>query len=101
VKQRNLNDQQRYKKLYAIDIWDYKNYNLIVDTSERTPEEILAIILTEFKARKMKKGIGETVIEQTAISKTKHKKSLLKNLVLLLALVVIIGIWMMTVMLAK
>jgi cytidylate kinase len=57
VKERNLNDQQRYKKLYDIDVRDYKNYNLVVDTSERTPEEILAIILAEFKARRMKKGI--------------------------------------------
>jgi Na+/H+ antiporter NhaC len=73
----------------------------VVDTSERTPEEILAIILAEFKARRMKKGIWETASEQKAISKAKHKKSLLKNLVLLLALVIIAGIWIMTVMLAR
>jgi hypothetical protein len=72
-----------------------------VDTSEKTPEEILAIILTEFKARKMKKGLGETATEQKAISKAKHKKSLFKNLVLLLALVIIAGIWIMAIMLAK
>jgi hypothetical protein len=101
VKERNLKDQQRYKKLYAVDVWDYKQYNLVVDTSQRTPEEILDIILAEFKARKIKKGIGETETEQRAISKAKHKKSLLKNLLLLLALIVIVGIWMMTVMLAK
>ncbi len=101
VKERNLNDQKRYKKLYDIDIRNYKNYNLVVDTSERTPPEILDIILTEFKNRKLKKGIGETEQEKKAISKANHKKSLLKNILLLLALLVIAGIRIGTVLLHK
>ncbi|MDR0860403.1 MAG: hypothetical protein LBO09_05535 [Candidatus Peribacteria bacterium] len=55
VKERNLNDQERYKKLYDINVWDYKNYTLVIDTSERTPEEVLEILLKEFKLRKIKK----------------------------------------------
>jgi cytidylate kinase len=101
VKERNLNDQKRYKKLYDIDIRNYKNYNLVIDTSERTPPEILDIILTEFKNRKLKKGIGETEQEKKAISKANHKKSLLKNIFLFLALLVIAGIRIGTVMLHK
>jgi len=101
VKERNLNDQKRYQKLYDINIRDFKNYNLVIDTSERTPTEIMDIILTEFKNRKLKKGIGETEQEKKAISKAQHKKSLLKNILLLLALVVIAGIWIGTTMLYK
>lgn len=92
VKNRNNNDQERYKKLYNIDVWNYKNYSLVVDTSERTPEEILEIILEEFKLRKIKKGIGETDEEKKLISKAKNKKSLLKNILLLLALLVMAGL---------
>ena len=97
VKERNLNDAERYKKLYDIDVWDVKNYSLVIDTSERTPQEILEIILTEFKVWKLKKGIGNTEGEKKAISKAQHKKSLLKNILLLLALLVIAGIWIGTV----
>jgi cytidylate kinase len=93
VKERNLHDQQRYKKLYDLDVRAYKNYNLIVDTSERTPAEILEIILQEFKAWRLKKGITESPAEAKALSKAKHKKSLLKNILLLVALLVIAGIW--------
>lgn len=101
VKERNLNDQQRYKKLYDVDVRDYQNYDLIIDTSERTPQEILDIILAEFEARKTKKGIDDTTANQKTHPKAKHKKSLLKNLVLLFALVVIIGIWITAFMLSK
>jgi cytidylate kinase len=56
VKERNLNDQARYKKLYDIDVWDYKNYTLVIDTTDRTPAEILEILLKEFKLWKIKKS---------------------------------------------
>jgi cytidylate kinase len=42
-------------KLYNVDLWNPNNYNLVIDTSERTPEEVLQIILDEFKAYKWKK----------------------------------------------
>ena len=57
VQERNLNDKTRYKKLYNIDVRNYKNYSLVIDTSERTPEEILDIVLNEFKNRQLKKGV--------------------------------------------
>jgi cytidylate kinase len=93
VKERNLNDQQRYKKLYDLDVRAYHNYNLVIDTSERTPEEVLDIILQEFKDWRLKKGITETPLEAKVLSKAKHKKRLWKNIVLLVALLVVGGIW--------
>jgi cytidylate kinase len=96
VQERNLHDAQRYKKLYDIDVRDYKNYTLVIDTSERTPAEIVDIILQEFQAWKLKKCIAETPQAQKALSKAKHKKSLLRNILLLVALVVIAGIRIFT-----
>jgi cytidylate kinase len=101
VKQRNLNDQQRYKKLYNVDVRDYKHYTLVIDTSKRTPAEILEIVLQEFAARKIKKGIAETPEEAKTLSKAKHKKSLLKNTLLLGALLVIAGFWIITTLLSR
>ncbi|MDR2190140.1 MAG: hypothetical protein LBP53_02920 [Candidatus Peribacteria bacterium] len=103
VKARNLKDQQRYKKLYNIEVWKYENYTLVIDTTERTPEEIVDIILKEFEARQLKhkKGNGKNKAETPPLSKANRKPSLLKNVLLLLALGVIVGIRVVAVMLAN
>lgn len=48
TKKRNQDDQNRYLSLYNIDLWDSTQYNLTIDTSKLTPEEIVEKILTEF-----------------------------------------------------
>jgi cytidylate kinase len=47
--------ETRLKKLYGIDIYEYKNFDLVIDTTERTPAEVFEIILNEFKTWKIKK----------------------------------------------
>ncbi len=89
VKERNSSDEARYMKLYNIDLWNPKHYNLVIDTSERTPEEVLQIILNEFKAYKRKKWIAETDEEKKALRKSKARTKLLKDIALLLALILI------------
>ena len=89
VKERNSSDEARYMKLYNVDLWNPHNYNLVIDTSDRTPEEVLQIILYEFKAYKLKKWIAETPEEKKALRKSKAKTKLLKDIALLLALMLI------------
>ena len=48
TRKRNQDDQNRYLSLYNIDLWDPTQYNLTIDTSKLTPEEIVEKILTEF-----------------------------------------------------
>ena len=48
TRKRNQDDQNRYLSLYNIDLWDSTQYNLTIDTSKLTPEEIVGKILTEF-----------------------------------------------------
>lgn len=98
VKERNSSDETRYKKLYNIDLWNPNNYNLVIDTSERTPEEVLQIILDEFKAYKWKHQIAETDEEKKEMRKTKRKTKLLKDIALLLALILIFCWWLFTIM---
>ena len=98
VKERNSSDEARYIKLYNIDLWNPKHYNLVIDTSERTPEEVLQIILDEFKAFKRKHQIAETPEEKKALKKTKAKTKLLKDIALLLALILITCWWLFTIM---
>ncbi len=97
VKERNSSDEKRYMKLYNVDLWNPENYNLVIDTSERTPEEVLQIILDEFKAYKRKKWIAETPEEKKALRKSKAKTKLLKDIALLLALVLITCWWLFTI----
>ncbi len=98
VKERNSSDEKRYQKLYNVDLWNPNNYNLVIDTSERTPEEVLQIILDEFKAYKRKKWIAETPEEKKALRKSKAKTKLLKDIALLLALILMICRWLFTIM---
>jgi hypothetical protein len=62
---------------------------LVIDTSERTPEEVLQIILNEFKAYKWKHQIAETDDEKRALRKSKAKTKLLKDIALLVALILV------------
>lgn len=48
VHARNIEDENRYLKLYGIHYFDPKNYDLVVDTGDKTPDEIMAIILEAY-----------------------------------------------------
>lgn len=98
VKERNSSDAERYKKLYDVDLWDYNNYNLVIDTTNRTPEEALQIILDEFQEFKFRKWIAETPEEKKSLRKANKKKNLLKSFALLLALILMFCWWLFTIM---
>ena len=98
VKERNSSDEERYKKLYDVDLWNPNNYNLVIDTSERTPEEILQIILDEFKAYKLKKWIAETDEEKKELRTANKKSRLIKSIALLIALILMIFWRLFTIM---
>ncbi len=98
VKERNSNDEARYMKLYNIDLWNPNNYNLVIDTSERTPEEVLQIILDEFKAYKWKHQIAETPEEKKQLRESKKKTKLIKDIALLVALILMTCWWLFTIM---
>lgn len=42
-------EKKRYKKLYGIDHIDKSNFDLVVDTNKNNLQEVVAIILTEYK----------------------------------------------------
>jgi len=47
--------QKRYLKLYNIDYFDHKYYNLTIDTSDKTPDQVLDIIIAEYKLYQQQK----------------------------------------------
>ena len=98
VKERNSSDEARYQKLYDVDLWNSNNYNLVIDTSERTPEEVLEIILKEFKAFKWERWIAETDEEKKELRKAQRKTKLIRDIALLVALILMICWWLFSIM---
>lgn len=52
LKAREEGDAARYKKMYGFDHRDKSNYDLIIDTTDLTPEEVFRKVLKEVNARK-------------------------------------------------
>lgn len=46
---RRLSEQKRYMDQYGVDIKDLMNYDLIVDTTYATPEEVAEVIISSFR----------------------------------------------------
>lgn len=45
---RNLDDQQRFKDMYGVDITDKKNFDLVVDTTGKSVEQVADEIIEVF-----------------------------------------------------
>lgn len=39
----------RYKQLYSVDNFDFSNYDLVIDTEKRSPEDVADIIMREYE----------------------------------------------------
>src|SRR3989344_2435450 len=51
TKARVESDEKRYKKYYGIDYTDAKQYDLVIDTTKSTPEEIADKIISEIRKK--------------------------------------------------
>ena len=46
--ERSKVEQARFQYLYGVDYYDYKNFDLVVDSSHRTPDEVTALVWENF-----------------------------------------------------
>ena len=46
--ERSRVEQARFLQIYGVDYYDFNNYDLIVDTTARTPEQIIEIIMNAY-----------------------------------------------------
>lgn len=49
--EREQSEARRYREFYGIDINDESIYDLVIDTSDKTPDEIVNIILNSLKGK--------------------------------------------------
>lgn len=59
VEMREKSEAKRYKSIYGIDISNLSIYDLIVETSDKTPEETLDFVLGELEKHGLKMPIEE------------------------------------------
>lgn len=55
LKNRQDLETERYKKLYGVDLYDMDNFDFVVDSSDKTPEKLVEIIMAEYEKFKKKK----------------------------------------------
>lgn len=48
IKKRIANHEYRYKKHYNVDVYDPSQFDLVIDTSDITPDEVVAQITTAY-----------------------------------------------------
>jgi cytidylate kinase/H/ACA ribonucleoprotein complex subunit 4 len=51
VEERERSEQQRYERIYGLDLQDRSYYDLVIDTSSRGPEEIVGQMIEELAKR--------------------------------------------------
>ncbi|MBI4150282.1 cytidylate kinase family protein [Candidatus Woesearchaeota archaeon] len=49
IKKRIESERKRYKKYYGIDCYDKKHYDIVIDTTKRTPEQVIQRIVEELQ----------------------------------------------------
>lgn len=47
--ERSRVERDRFVDIYGVDYYDYNNFNIVVDTTSRTPEEVVAIIMENYE----------------------------------------------------
>lgn len=43
-------ERERFIQIYGVDYFDHNNFDLIVDTTSRTPEEIVSVIMENYES---------------------------------------------------
>ena len=52
IVERRLSEQKRYKEFYGLDLLDMKNYDAVVTTDGKTPEQVVEEIFKIYEARR-------------------------------------------------
>ena len=48
--ERSRVERDRFVDIYGVDYYDYNNFDIVVDTTSRTPEEVVTIIMENYEA---------------------------------------------------
>ena len=51
LKERRESEKLRYKAFYHVDITDMSNYDCVIDTTDKTPEEVAELIVKHYRQK--------------------------------------------------
>ena len=51
IQAREASDRQRYRAIYGVDYHDHSQYDVVMDTDRRTPEDLAAAIVAQARTR--------------------------------------------------
>ncbi len=46
--ERSRVERDRFVDIYGVDYYDYNNFNIVIDTTSKTPDEVVAIIIESY-----------------------------------------------------
>lgn len=46
--ERSRVERDRFVDIYGVDYYDYNNFNIVIDTTSKTPDEVVAIIMENY-----------------------------------------------------
>ena len=79
LKDRAATEDRRYKDIYGIEYFNYSNYNLLLYSSDCTPDILAKILVQEAEAAEEKKAKGETVGTKLILDKNRSEEDFAKE----------------------
>lgn len=76
---RAATEDRRYRDIYGIEYFNYSNYNLVLDSSDATPELLAKILVDEANAYEAKKKKGEAVGSRLILDINRPKEDFAKE----------------------
>lgn len=79
LKERAATEDRRYKELYGIEYFNYANYNLVLDSSDCSPEVLAEILVKEAAAFEEKRAKGEKTGTKLILDKKRPEEDFAKE----------------------
>lgn len=74
LKERAATEDRRYKEIYGIEYFNYANYNLVLDSSDCTPDILAKILVQEATAAEEKLAKGEPIGTKLILDKNRPEE---------------------------
>lgn len=79
LRERMITEDRRYRDIYGIEYLDYSNYNLILDSTDCSPEVLARILIEEAKAYEAAEQAGQGGYTRLILSVNRPKEDFAKE----------------------
>ncbi len=79
LKERAATEDRRYRDIYGIEYFNYSNYNLVLDSSDCTPDILAKILVHEAEVAEEKKARGVSIGTKLILDKNRPEEDFAKE----------------------